>query len=140
MTPGPIGIVRGASKSDHAAIEKKEAQQRENHHAVRRAANVRNRIEGNLAAECGGVVAPKLCHQSVGGFMAGGRKKERHIEDESECQELGREVGHSSESLEFQVAESKQTSAKRAKRDEIAKTAVPARYIKTLMDKGYASL
>jgi hypothetical protein len=46
----------------------------------------------------------------VSSFVTGSRKKKSNVENESEREELRREFGHRSESLEFHAAESKQRS------------------------------
>ena len=83
MAAGPVGIVRGTGEADHAAIEKKETEQGKNHHAIGRASNVGDGIQGDLATQRGGVVATQLGDEGMGGFMTGGGEKKNDVVDEA---------------------------------------------------------
>jgi len=107
VTPRPVRVVGRASKSDHAAIQKEKAQKRKDHHAVRGSANVRHRVERNLAAQVGRVIPAQFCRQSVSRFVACRREKKNNIVDEAEEQELGCEIWHKKIRLGFPVLESK---------------------------------
>jgi len=90
----PVRIIRRTGKPDHAPVEKKEAKQREHYHAIRRPANVRDGVQGNLTAEIRSIVAAKLGNKRVGSFMTRGGEKENSVVDEAKRQELGSEIWH----------------------------------------------
>jgi hypothetical protein len=108
MPAFPVGIVRSAGKADHTAGEQEKTDQGKNHHAVGRAANVRNGIETHLTAKGSRIIATEFGNKGVRGFMASGRKKKNHIRDETESEHLGREVGHKQIRLGCQATESKE--------------------------------
>jgi len=94
MTPCPVWIIRSAGETNHSAIEKKETEQRENHHTEGRTANVRKGIQGNLTPTFRGIVATEFRDKGVSRFMAGGGEQEHDVVDETKDQEVGIKVRH----------------------------------------------
>ena len=93
MTAFPERVVRGTSPTDHAACEKK-AEDRDNDHAKGRPADMRNRVEGDLAAEGRGGVSSEFGDEGMGRFVTSGGKKKRDVPDKAEYQCFGREIRH----------------------------------------------
>ncbi len=107
ITALPEGVEGGAGEANHAAVENEETEERKNDHAVGRAADVRNGVEGDLSAESGGGITTTLGDERVSGFMAGGGKKKDHVRDEAEDQEGWSKFGHKSVRLGCSRRESK---------------------------------
>lgn len=93
MTAFPERIVRSAGPTDHAAGEKK-AEDRDNNHAKGRPADVRDRIEGDLATEGRGGVSSEFGDEGMGRFVTGGGEKKRNVPDKAERECFGREIRH----------------------------------------------
>lgn len=68
---------------------------------------MRNGVERNLAAECGGVVASQFGGESMSRFVTSRREKKNRVIDKSQGKELGSEGGHKSVRLGFPASESK---------------------------------
>lgn len=93
MTAFPERIVRSTGPTDHAAGEKK-AEDRDNDHAKGRPADMRDRIEGDLATEGSGGVSSEFGDEGMGRFVTSGGKKKRDVPDKAEYQCFGREIWH----------------------------------------------
>jgi hypothetical protein len=119
MLAFPIGIVRGAGETDHATAKQEKAKKRENHHAVRRAANVRNGIQADLPALGSGFISAPLGYQGMSSFVAGGGEQKNQIKNEAVDQLIWREeVRHKFIRLGGMGTESKATGRKA--REDIA--------------------
>lgn len=117
MTMFPERIVRSAGPADHASPQK-ETQDWDDHHAERRSADVRDRVERELAAESGGAVAANFGDESVRCFVASGGEKKGDIPDERESQCFRREIGHRELRLGCNAAECKEGGMKRQEAKE----------------------
>src|SRR6266446_1098054 len=93
VTALPAGIKGGAGPADHAA-GKYEREYGDHHHAPGLAADVRDGIESDLAAEGCRFVAAQFGNQGVGSFVASRGEKECNVPDETEDEKIGGELRH----------------------------------------------
>jgi hypothetical protein len=94
VAPLPQRVVGRASPADHSA-RKKEARDGKHDHAEERPPYVRDGIQGNLPAKCGGAVAAYFRDERVRRFVAGGRKQKDDVRNKSQYQSLWRKFIHS---------------------------------------------
>jgi hypothetical protein len=82
--------VEGCARPSNNLLRKEKSEQRNRHHAERFAPDVRQRIQGQLAAERRSIVAAQLRRQCVRSFMTCCRKKKNDIPDKAYSNQVGR--------------------------------------------------
>ena len=89
MARRPDRVVGRARPTDHPVPPRQERQDRHHHHADRRAQDVRQRVERDLAAVVRGGVAHAQRGEGVTGLVQRGREHEDHEPGEEQGEQLG---------------------------------------------------